>query len=79
MGNVVDCSNVYYVDNFNLIKSVISKLDDESDSIKTAKELFDTQHLKNDLAFIKSNFCFLSQVIIKLQNKNLTLHKVYKL
>lgn len=64
----------YYVDNFNSIKSVISELDDESDSIKKAKELFDNQNLKNDLAYIKSNFGFLSQVIIKLQNKNLTLH-----
>jgi len=65
----------YYVDNFNSIKSVISELDDESDSIKKAKELFDNQNLKNDLAYIKSNFCFLSQVIIKLQNKSLTLHE----
>lgn len=65
----------YYVDNFNSIKSVISELDDESDSIKKAKELFDNQNLKNDLAYIKSNFCFLSHVIIKLQNKSLTLHE----
>jgi len=65
----------YYVDNFNSIKSVISELDEESDSIKKAKELFDNQNLKNDLAYIKSNFCFLFQVIIKLQNKSLTLHE----
>jgi len=64
----------YYVNNFNSIKSVISELDDETDSIKKAKELFDNQNLKNDLAYIKSNFCFLSQVIIKLQNKSLTLN-----
>ncbi|KAL4091382.1 hypothetical protein QTP88_026081 [Uroleucon formosanum] len=43
----------YYVDNFNSIKSVISELDDESDLIKKAKELFDNQNLKNDLAYIK--------------------------
>ena len=46
-----------------------------SDSIKKAKELFDNQNLKNDLAYIKSNFCFISQVIINLQNKHLTLHE----
>lgn len=54
----------YYADNFNSIKSVISELDDESDSKKKAKELFDNQSLKNDLACIKSNFCFLSQVVV---------------
>jgi len=39
----------YYSNNFVLIKSVISHLDDEAESIKKSKELFENKHLQNDL------------------------------
>lgn len=37
---------------------MILELEDESDSINKAKESFESQNLKTDLAYIKSNFCF---------------------
>jgi hypothetical protein len=48
----------YYSNNFDSIKSVISRLDDEAESIKKSKEMFEDKHLQNDLAYLKSNFCF---------------------
>jgi len=48
----------YYSNHFYSIKSIISQLDDEAESINKSKKLFE-EHLKNDLAYLKHNFCFL--------------------
>lgn len=62
----------YYSNNFDSIKSVISNLD-EAESIKKSKELFEDKHLQNDLAYLKSNFCFLIQAITNLEKSTLSL------
>jgi len=63
----------YYSNNFDSIKFVISNLDDEAESIKKSKELFEHKHLQNDLAYLKSNFCFLIQAITNLEKSTLSL------
>ena len=44
----------YYSDNFDLIKSVISYLDNKEESIKKSKKLFEDKHLQNNLAYLKT-------------------------
>jgi len=51
---------------------VISHLDDEAESINKSKELFEDEHLQNDLAFLKSNFCFLILVSTNLEKRTLS-------
>lgn len=64
----------YYSYNFEKIKDVISNLDsDNSISIAKAKDIMQNNELKNNLAYISANFCFLVEVIKKLETSNLTI------
>lgn len=64
----------YYADNFNSIKSVLLSLDENTaKSIKNAIALFENRTIQNDLAYIKSNFGFITQSILKLENASLLL------
>lgn len=64
----------YYADNFNSIKSVLLSLNENTTkSIRNAIALFENKDIKNDLAYIKSNFGFITQSILKLKNAPLSL------
>lgn len=64
----------YYSNNFEKIKDVISNLDsDNAISIAKAKDIMQNNELKINLAYILANFCFLVEVIKKLETSNLTL------
>jgi len=54
---MVKCSWILfkYSNNFDSIKSVISHFDNEAESIKKSKELFNDKDLQNDLVYLKSN------------------------
>ena len=60
-------------DNFNSIKSVLLSLDENTaKSIKNAIALFENRTIQNDLAYIKSNFGFITQSILKFIRKCIT-------
>ncbi|KAF0747085.1 DUF659 domain-containing protein [Aphis craccivora] len=64
----------YYSYNFEKNKDIISNLDsDNSISIAKAKDIMQNNELKNNLAYISANFCFLVEVIKKLETSNLTI------
>jgi len=41
--------------------------------------LFEDKHLQNDLAYLKSNFCFLIQAITNLEKRTLSLNESLKI
>ncbi|KAL4149936.1 hypothetical protein QTP88_003787 [Uroleucon formosanum] len=66
----------YYADNLNSIKLVLLSLEENTaKSIKNAIALFENRIIQNDLAYIKSNFGFITQSILKLENASLLLDK----
>lgn len=65
---------IYYAKNFEEIKQFLTALDAaDAKSIKKAKAVILVPSLKNDLAFIKSNFECLVTGVIKLQAKGMPL------
>lgn len=66
----------YYSDNFNSIKIVIDQLDEDSESVKHAKKIFEnTDQLRSQLCKIKQHCIFLVESIDKLQTKGVTLEE----
>lgn len=62
----------YYCKNFDKIKDVLSKLDsDPAAAIEKAKSVMEKPNLKNNLAYIVSNACFLIHLINKLETQNM--------
>jgi len=61
---------IYYCDSYKTIKKIIEKFDpDDALSIKTAQEVMGERRVEANLAFIKSNFSFLSSALISLEEK----------
>lgn len=63
----------YYCENYDKIGDVVSQLEEDSVATSTAKSLFENPNLKNDIAFISSNFVFLAQTITQLESQNVPL------
>jgi len=64
----------YYCENYEAIKNSINKLDEnDASSIKKAKDIFNNPDLKANLAFISSNYSFLSTYITRLEKQNMML------
>ncbi|VVC24287.1 Hypothetical protein CINCED_3A023829 [Cinara cedri] len=64
----------YYCENYEVTKSIINKLDEnDASSIKKAKDIFYHPDLKANLAFISSNYNFLSTYITRLEKQNMML------
>ena len=68
----------YYATNFELVYFVVNELDrEDASSIAILQDVFQTPSeltaLKNDLVFISANFCFLSDIITKLEKSKLLL------
>lgn len=57
----------YYADNFFEIVEIIRALEDESEAIKSAKEIVENADLISELTAIKSNYAFLAKTITKLE------------
>ncbi|KAL4097204.1 hypothetical protein QTP88_022015 [Uroleucon formosanum] len=69
----LDAAN-YYCENYEVIKNIIKKLDEnDASSIKKAKDIFNNPNLKATLAFISSNYSFLSTYITRLEKQNMML------
>lgn len=66
-------TSIYYNDNFSKIQTVLAKLEDNAVSIAKSKEIMDKRSLVQDLAFISSNFSFLSNKITQLETQNVSL------
>ncbi|XP_022166130.1 uncharacterized protein LOC111041895 [Myzus persicae] len=63
----------YYCKYFNEVKSVVQELDpDEAVSIKISQNIFNHNSTSADLAFIHSNYGFLPDAILKLENQGLS-------
>ncbi|KAL4097517.1 hypothetical protein QTP88_022289 [Uroleucon formosanum] len=72
-GTWLDAAN-YYCENYEVIKNIINKLDEnDASSIKKAKDIFNNPNLKATLAFISSNYSFLSTYITRLEKQNMML------
>jgi len=72
-GTWLDAAN-YYCENYEVIKNIINKLDEnDASSIKKAKDIFNNPNLKANLAFISSNYSFLSTYITRLEKQNMML------
>jgi len=70
---MVECG-YYYCDSYKTIKKIIEKFDpDDALSIKTAQEVMGERGFEANLAFIKSNFSFLSSALISLEEKGKSL------
>ena len=66
----------YYCENYEVIKNIINKLyKNDASSIKKAKYIFNNSDLKANLAFISSNYSFLSTYITRLEKQNMMLSK----
>jgi len=62
----------YYCKHFNEVKSVVQELDpDEAVSIKVSQNIFTQISTSADLVFIHSNYGFLPDAILKLENQGL--------
>ena len=73
----------YYATNFELVYSVVNELDrEDASSIAILQDVFQTPSeltaLKTDLVFISANFCFLSDIITKLEKSKLLLTESLK-
>lgn len=65
----------YYANHYDEIILVMESLDeDDASSIAIVNSLLNEQ-LKSELAFIKANFCFLTNELVKLQNSKLNLNQ----
>lgn len=63
---------IYYSENFKEICDVLDELDDdEAESIRNAKLLFQKASMKSDLVYIKHNFECLCSSITRLETKGL--------
>jgi hypothetical protein len=62
----------YYCKHFNEVKSVVQELDpDKAVSIKVSQNIFTQISTSADLVFIHSNYGFLPDAILKLENQGL--------
>ncbi|PSN51684.1 hypothetical protein C0J52_09598 [Blattella germanica] len=65
---------VYHCNNYDTLKKIIHSFDPaDATSIKTAQDLFTITNMKNDLAYLKSNFGFLSSKITQLEYSGIQL------
>jgi hypothetical protein len=65
---------IYYCDSYKTIEKIIEKFDpDDALSIKTAQKVMGERRVEANLAFIKSNFSFLSSALISLEEKGKSL------
>uniref|UniRef100_A0A2S2NDW7 DUF659 domain-containing protein n=1 Tax=Schizaphis graminum TaxID=13262 RepID=A0A2S2NDW7_SCHGA len=72
-GTWLEAAN-YYCEYYEVIKNIINKLDEnDASSIKKAKDIFNNPDLKANLAFISSNYSFLSTYITRLEKQNMML------
>ncbi|KAL4143990.1 hypothetical protein QTP88_006235 [Uroleucon formosanum] len=61
---------IYYCDSYQTIKKIINKFDpNDASSIRTAQEIIGERSVEANLAFIKSNFSFLSSALTSLEEK----------
>ncbi|KAL4125875.1 hypothetical protein QTP88_010112 [Uroleucon formosanum] len=61
---------IYYCDSYQTIKKIVNKFDpNDALSIRTAKEIIGERTVEANLAFIKSNFSFLSSALTSLEEK----------
>lgn len=61
---------IYYCDSYQTIKKIINKFDpNDALSIRTAQDVFGERKVEANLAFIKSNFSFLSSALTFLEEK----------
>lgn len=64
----------YYAQHFDKIKDVLSSLrSSDAVSIRNAKTIFEKENLKNDLIYIKDNYCIIQHSLKELQKHNLSL------
>ena len=64
----------YYSQHFNEVQQVVNSFDPEDAAcIKTAQEIFSKETVKCEIAYIKSNFCFLAKEILLLETRGLKL------
>ncbi|KAJ4442625.1 hypothetical protein ANN_04214 [Periplaneta americana] len=57
----------YYNDHISEVQDIVSRLENESASIVSAKEVMEDSGIQRDLAFLKSHFDFLVHVIASLE------------
>ena len=70
-------STYLYADNFDSFKEIILELPQSvSQAVENCQEIVKNEEVKQNLAFIKTNYSFVSEAITKLKNKNLALEAV---
>lgn len=65
---------MYYSDNFQTVKSIVNSFDaDDAASIQIAQNVFSTDKIEGNLAYIRSNFRIITSTIKSLQEQNMEL------
>lgn len=71
---------LYYCKHFEIIKNIIDMLDEnDAESIKKCKQILKTNNLEANLAFIKSNYGFISTSITRLETQGIALTESIKI
>jgi len=63
----------YYSKYYDEVKNVVDSLDDDAACVRDSKESFANPKIKLELSFINAHYCFIKDVILKLENRNLEL------
>ncbi|KAL4113266.1 hypothetical protein QTP88_016925 [Uroleucon formosanum] len=78
-GTWIDAA-LYYCKHFEIIKQVIDMLDEnDAESIKKCKQILKSNNLEANLAFIMSNYGFISTSITRLETKGMSLTESIKI
>ncbi|KAL4097236.1 hypothetical protein QTP88_022042 [Uroleucon formosanum] len=78
-GTWIDAA-LYYCKHFEIIKQVIDMLDENDvESIKKCKQILKSNNLEANLAFIMSNYGFISTSITRLETKGMSLTESIKI
>jgi len=65
---------LFYSENFNKFKELVSNLKDYAQSVKKVKSILSTASIISDLSFIQSHFFQFPNLITKLEKQNSTLN-----
>ncbi|KAJ8915555.1 hypothetical protein NQ315_012439 [Exocentrus adspersus] len=64
---------IFYADHFDLIKELILEIQDNSQCVIDSQKLLNITAVAKDLVFIKTNFGFIPDIILSLENRYLSL------
>lgn len=64
---------VFYAEHFQKLKEIVSQFEDDSQCIKKCKEIFQNSKVEQQLIYIKCNYSFVAESILKLEKASSSL------